>query len=103
MRWPASFSSGCAPTWIAGSEGICISAATSRRGDRNSDGARGASTTACSAAEGSSYAVTPCACVAAGCGVAEKASGATASRPIARTRPVQRRARRVCMLIVPPV
>ena len=54
MRRPASFSSGCATTWIEGSDGICIIAATSRRGDRYNEGARGASTTACSAADGSS-------------------------------------------------
>ncbi len=54
MRRPASFSSGWATSLIDGSGGVCSSAARSRRGDRLRVGARGASTTACSAGEGSS-------------------------------------------------
>src|SRR5690606_28109180 len=53
IRSPASFSSGAATWAMDGSGGVCSIAAKSRLGDRLRLGARGASTTACSAADGS--------------------------------------------------
>ncbi|WP_233700250.1 hypothetical protein [Xanthomonas citri] len=53
MRRPASFSSGWATSAMSGSAGSCSIAARSRLGESCSSGARGASTTACSALEGS--------------------------------------------------
>ncbi|KOR43465.1 hypothetical protein ADT25_12685 [Xanthomonas oryzae] len=50
---PASFSSGWATSAMSGSAGSCSIAARSRWGDHCSSGARGASTTACSALDGS--------------------------------------------------
>ncbi|MNN11552.1 hypothetical protein D3C81_1245130 [compost metagenome] len=53
IRRPASFSSGAATWAMDGSAGVCSSAVRSRLGDRYRLGARGASTTACRAADGS--------------------------------------------------
>ncbi|MCW0466823.1 hypothetical protein NB705_003896 [Xanthomonas sacchari] len=53
MRSPASLSSGCATWAMPGSAGNCSIAARSRRGLSDSCGGRGASTMACSGADGS--------------------------------------------------
>ncbi|QNM62800.1 hypothetical protein XHV734_4091 [Xanthomonas hortorum pv. vitians] len=76
MRRPASLSSGWATSAISGNAGICSIAARSRFGEMCSSGARGASTTACSALEGNWYPLAAAVGCAAGVLAADTSSGA---------------------------